>query len=65
MKKLIYSISILSMVMIAGGCKKFLTQPPMTTFPTYQFFKSLKDINAALAGIYASMQQDLTVMAAI
>jgi hypothetical protein len=60
MKKVIYSISISVLVMMAVGCKKFLTQPPLTTVPTDQFFKSARDINAALAGIYASLQEEMT-----
>src|SRR6478735_6755609 len=60
MKKFICYICIGIFVIAAGGCKKFLTEPPLTTVPTDQFFKSLKDINAALAGIYASFQQEMT-----
>src|SRR5215212_8641690 len=61
MKKSFYSILVLSLVLISGGgCKKYLTQKPLTDVPTNEFFKSLKDINAALAGIYASFQQDMT-----
>src|SRR5437762_4796893 len=60
MKKILFGISIFSIVLILGGCKKFLTQSPLTTVPTNQFFKSLKDINAALAGIYSSWQQETT-----
>ena len=60
MKKLIYSIAIFSMIIIGAGCKKFLEQKPLTDVPTDEFFKSLKDINAAMAGVYASFQQDMT-----
>lgn len=60
MKKLIFSIYICCVLIVLGGCKKFLEQEPLTDVPTNEFFKSVKDVNAALAGIYASMQQDLT-----
>lgn len=61
MKKTLYSICVLSILLLsATGCKKYLEQKPLTDVPTNEFFKSLKDINAALAGIYASFQQDMT-----
>ena len=60
MKKIIYSLFILSIILFSSGCKKFLDQEPLTDVPTNQFFKSLRDINAALAGIYSSFQQDMT-----
>ena len=60
MKKLLYIIAVIAIACIPGGCKKFLTQPPLTDVPTNEFFKSVKDINAALAGIYSSFQQDMT-----
>jgi len=47
-------------VFFIGGCKKFLTQKPQTAVATEEFFKSLKDINSALAGIYASWQAEMT-----
>ena len=60
MKKIIYSICIFSIALSAPGCKKFLDQKPLTDVPTNEFFRSVKDINTALAGIYASFQQDMT-----
>lgn len=60
MKKLIYSVCIFSAALVAGGCKKFLDQKPLSEVPQEEFFKSAKDINSALAGIYASWQQDMT-----
>ena len=60
MKRLIYSICIFTLVFFIGGCKKFLTQKPQTAVATEEFFKSLKDINSALAGIYASWQAEMT-----
>ncbi|MFL5774201.1 MAG: hypothetical protein ACJ75F_13650 [Flavisolibacter sp.] len=59
MKKLLYSICIFSFVLTVG-CKKFLDQKPLDAVPTSEFFKSMKDVNAALAGLYASFQQEMT-----
>src|SRR4029079_1292922 len=59
MKKLVYSICIFSIV-FSVGCKKFLDQKPLDAVPASEFFKSMKDVNAALAGIYASFQQEQT-----
>jgi hypothetical protein len=60
MKKLINSASVVLILFITVGCKKFLDQKPLNSVPNSEFFKSLKDINSALAGIYASFQQDMT-----
>lgn len=60
MKKLLYTITIFSALMLGASCKKYLTQKPLTDVPTNEFFKSVKDINTALAGIYASFQADMT-----
>lgn len=42
------------------GCKKFLTEEPLTQVPTKNYFKSLKDVNAAMAGVYGSFQEEMT-----
>ncbi|NCI47411.1 RagB/SusD family nutrient uptake outer membrane protein [Sediminibacterium soli] len=60
MKKSIYSIAIIVTITLGTACTKFLDQKPLTDVPANEFFKSLKDINAALAGIYASFQQEMT-----
>jgi len=60
MKKIFCIISVSVLLVAGSGCKKYLEQKPLTDVPTSEFFKSLKDINAALAGIYASFQQDMT-----
>src|ERR1043165_2472230 len=60
MKKLVYSIYVFSLLIVAGGCKKFLDQKPLDSVATSDFFQSMKDVNTALAGIYASFQQDMT-----
>ena len=60
MKKIIYSICIISIFGTIGGCKKFLDQKPLNSVPNSEFYKSLKDINSALAGIYSSFQESMT-----
>jgi hypothetical protein len=60
MKKIIYSFCIFSILAVSGGCKKFLDQKPLNSVPNSEFFKSLKDINSALAGIYSSFQEIMT-----
>ncbi len=60
MKKFIYSLTIFATLILAGGCKKFLTQKPLSAVETQEFFKSLKDINSALAGIYSSWRTEMT-----
>ena len=59
MKKIIYMISCAAILLSATGCKKFLTEKPLTQVPTSDYFKSLKDVNAAVAGVYASFQQEM------
>ncbi|SJZ46345.1 RagB/SusD family nutrient uptake outer membrane protein [Sediminibacterium ginsengisoli] len=60
MKKLVNIISILVLVVFAGGCKKFLDEKPLTQVPTENYFKSLKDVTAGMAGMYGSFQQEMT-----
>lgn len=60
MKKIFYSSVAFLLLLVAGGCKKFLTQTPQTAVATEEFFKSLKDINSAMAGIYSSWQTEMT-----
>src|SRR5690348_124162 len=60
MKKIIYSVCILLTIGAVGSCKKFLDQKPLNSVPNSEFFKSLKDINSAMAGIYSSFQEIMT-----
>lgn len=60
MKKLAYIITSLFLVTIVTSCKKFLTEEPLTQVATKNYFKSLKDVNAAVAGVYGSFQQEMT-----
>ncbi|GAA4730407.1 RagB/SusD family nutrient uptake outer membrane protein [Flavisolibacter ginsenosidimutans] len=60
MKKIFYSLCFVLILGAVSGCKKFLDQQPLNSVPNTEFFKSLKDINSALAGMYASLQQDMT-----
>jgi len=52
-------ISVFVALSIAG-CKDFLTEEPLTQIAAGDYFKSLDDINAAMAGIYSSFRQEMT-----
>jgi tetratricopeptide (TPR) repeat protein len=58
MKKLL-SITALLGLMVFAGCKKFLDERPLTQVPTSDYFKSLKDVNASMAGMYGSFQEEM------
>ena len=61
MKRLFLNISMLATIAIGGnGCAKFLDEKPLTEVETNKYFKSAKDITAAMAGVYASFQQEMT-----
>lgn len=61
MKKTILNITLLAALAItAGGCEKFLDERPPTQVPVDSYFKNTKDINAALTGVYASLQMEMT-----
>lgn len=61
MKKIILNITMLATIVLSGaGCKKFLDERPFTQVPTDSYFKSSKDIAAAVAGVYASFQIEMT-----
>jgi len=60
MKKIAYIITSLLLVTAVTSCKKFLTEEPLSQVATKNYFKSLKDVNAAMAGIYGSFQQEMT-----
>jgi starch-binding outer membrane protein, SusD/RagB family len=59
MKKISYLFVCLIIVITAGSCKKFLTEKPLTQIPTADYFKSIKDVNAAMAGMYGSFQDEM------
>lgn len=61
MKRIFLNITLLATLAIAGkGCSKFLDERPLTEVETNKYFKTTKDINAAMAGMYASFQQEMT-----
>lgn len=60
MKMKIFSIAmLLGTVVLLGGCKKFLTEQPLTQVTADSYFKSLKDVNSAMSGVYASFQIEM------
>jgi hypothetical protein len=59
MKKNLLKVSLLCLLFLCG-CKKFLTETPLTGVISTNYFKSAKDINSALAGIYDSFQVEMT-----
>jgi tetratricopeptide (TPR) repeat protein len=56
MKKIIYIITFGALVALSG-CKKFLGLNPQSTVPDDQFYQSIYDVNAAVAGMYSGFQQ--------
>ncbi|HEX2630934.1 MAG TPA: RagB/SusD family nutrient uptake outer membrane protein [Chitinophagaceae bacterium] len=60
MKKLIIYIPVVAALIMIGGCKKFLDQKPRTAVATTEFFKSMRDVDAAVAGMYSSWQREMT-----
>lgn len=51
MKKTIYFFSLL-MVILATGCKKFLTETPYSVVSTDNFYKTSADAELAITGVY-------------
>jgi tetratricopeptide (TPR) repeat protein len=60
MKRTTHILLYLSILIITGGCKKFLTEEPLSQVPVENYFTKLKDINAAITGMYASFQDEMT-----
>jgi hypothetical protein len=59
MKK-INKIALLLVVLVSlGSCKKFLEEKPLSQVQVSDYFKSVKDINASLAGMYGSFQLEM------
>jgi hypothetical protein len=59
MKKIIYSLLLISSIAFMAGCTKFLDQKPLSQVSVSQFYKSKYDVDAALAGMYAAFQQQM------
>ncbi|MCD2425779.1 RagB/SusD family nutrient uptake outer membrane protein [Niabella pedocola] len=59
MKKLNYIIIIICIVAVGSGCKKFLDLSPQSEVAQNKFYKTLYDVNAAVAGMYSGFQQQM------
>ncbi|MGM9478770.1 RagB/SusD family nutrient uptake outer membrane protein [Pedobacter sp. GSP4] len=55
MKKIIYSIGIIMMLIMSTSCKKWLDLQPRDGITRQGFWKTKEDIQAAVAGCYASL----------
>ncbi len=60
MKKILFISGALVFSLSVTSCKKFLTEEPLMQVPTENFFKTLGDVEAAIAGIYGSFQAEMT-----
>jgi hypothetical protein len=56
MKKIV-CISFLAVIILLGGCKKFLEVKPVTSIRADNFYNSAKDMTAAMASLYGNFQQ--------
>ena len=57
-KKIFYITALLSVVISFTACKKFLTEVPLDSPTTGNFFNSQGEMNVALTGVYASINWD-------
>ena len=55
MKKIIYSTGIIMMLIMSSSCKKWLDLQPRDGITRQGFWKTKEDIQAAVAGCYASL----------
>lgn len=60
MKNILKIAAFLGIMIVLGGCKKFLDTKPLSQVQVGDYFKSVKDINASLAGMYGSFQVEMT-----
>jgi hypothetical protein len=60
MKKILFISGALVFGLSITSCKKFLTEEPLMQVPTENFFRTLGDVDAAMAGIYGSFQVEMT-----
>jgi starch-binding outer membrane protein, SusD/RagB family len=58
-KKILSYIAIIGVVVMLGSCKKFLTQDSLTQALPADYFKTVKDINSSLAGMYSAFQGEM------
>lgn len=59
MKQIIKMAAITVLCIALGSCKKFLEVKPLVNPLVTDFYKSKKDIDASLAGLYASFQVEM------
>ncbi|HEX7757732.1 MAG TPA: RagB/SusD family nutrient uptake outer membrane protein [Niabella sp.] len=59
MKKLNYIIIGCFIVALCSSCNKFLDQKPQAQVPQDDFYKTLYEVNAAVAGMYSGFQQEM------
>ncbi|MBO9617649.1 MAG: RagB/SusD family nutrient uptake outer membrane protein [Niabella sp.] len=59
MKKLNYIILMCSVLILCNSCSKFLDQKPQSQVPQNEFYKTLYEVNAAVAGMYSGFQQEM------
>lgn len=48
------------LLMLGAGCKKFLTEVPLSSSALENYFRSQKDLNAAMTAMYASFQHEMS-----
>lgn len=60
MKRIINIVAVFSGIIIMGGCTKDVSKLPQSAATVGTFFRTAKDINSALAGMYGSFLQQMT-----
>ncbi|MDP4290677.1 MAG: RagB/SusD family nutrient uptake outer membrane protein [Bacteroidota bacterium] len=58
-RRIFQFIAIISMVVLLGSCKKFLTQDSLTQALPSDYFHKVSDINSSLAGMYSAFQGEM------
>ncbi len=59
MMKKIFSIAILSVLIILGSCKKAIDEQPISEGTLDKFLRSSLEVDAAIAGMYGEFQQTM------
>lgn len=59
MKKAIY-VSLALILIIGGGCKKFLTKTPQSSLSPSNYYSNESEVNTALNGVYDVVGQEIT-----
>ncbi|MDP4227380.1 MAG: RagB/SusD family nutrient uptake outer membrane protein [Bacteroidota bacterium] len=63
MRTKLYKITAFSsvlMVLLLGSCKDFLTEDPLTQITSENYFRTVNDVQSAMAGLYSSFRQEMT-----